>query len=486
LRRGVWIAVLVAAAGAAVASTFSQPAAARRLDTAFVDPRSFATDATSIDRFGLARSAGARSARLLLNWSSVAPARTALTKPPDFTAADPSDPLYNWTRFDEQLRNASAAGIEPIVYIYGAPAWAENNGQPSAPRPTSGTGNWKPSPTEFRAFAQAAAQRYSGTFGCEETCLPRVRYWQAWNEPNRVYFLYPQKTAPRWYRAMVNQFAAGVHSVPGNVVVAGGLSPYGKRTGLAPMRFMRSMLCMSTKPYHAVCSRKSTFDTWTHHPYTCGGPNREAFSSQDIGVADLPEMRALLKAAIRSNRVRHSRPVGFWATELGWISKPPRGDGVPLRLHARWVAEALYRSWRAHVSLVTWFPLVDVPRSIGPYQSGLYFANGVDAKTRSVLAFRFPFVAYVRSAQVYVWGRIPPNSAGQYVAQTVAIQRRTSSGWRTVGRVRSSSTGLFAKTLRIRTRGTLRAVGTVDGTRVGSNPFGLKRPRDPYICAFGN
>ena len=49
---------------------------------------------------------------------------------------------------------------------------------------------------------------------------------------------------------------------------------------------------------------------------------------------------------------------------------------------------------------------------------------------RSLLAYRFPFVAYVRSGRVYTWGRMPPEASPQYVL----VQRRTSSGWRTIGR----------------------------------------------------
>jgi hypothetical protein len=192
-------------------------------------------------------------------------------------------------------------------------------------------------------------------------------------------------------------------------------------------------------------------------------------------------MRALLLAAIRWNRVVHEKPVKFWVTELGWITKPPRAGGVPLSLHARWVAEALYRSWRAHVSLVTWFPLVDVPRAQGPYQSGLYFSS-LEPKTRSLLAYRFPFVAYVRSGRVFTWGRTPPD----WTNNDIRVQRLTSNGWRTIGSVFAGSSGLFAKTFSTATSGVLRAVVT-DGTNaLGSNRFSLKRPRDPYICAFGN
>jgi hypothetical protein len=482
LKRGVFIFIVVVAALVS-ASAGGRPAAAARLDTAFLDPWSFG-EANAPAMFARARDgAGARYARLTLWWRLVAP--EGATKPTGFNASNHEDVLYDWSFFDQHVKASVAAGIQPIVYIEKSPDWAENNGvgpggRPSAAKP----GTWKPSPSEYGAFAYAAAQRYSGTFGD----LPRVQFWQAMNEPNRLYNLYPQYAAgkpfaPIWYRRMVNAFAPGVHSVAGNVVVAGGQAALKQPGSLAPMTFMRKMLCMSKPPYRRVCAAKSIFDAWSHHPYACGGPNRQAFSSDNIAIADLPEMRRLLLAAIRAGRVQHIGPVRYWVTEIGWITKPPRSNGVPLGLHARWTAEALYRSARAHVSLVTWFPLVDRPKGIPgqPWQSGLYYVN-LSPKPRSLLAYRFPFVAYVRSGRVYTWGRMPPTASPQYVL----VQRWRSGGWRTIGRTWAGSTGLFSKTFRTRTSGTLRARVRISGSRLSSNPFSLTRPRDPYICAFGN
>ena len=71
-----------------------------------------------------------------------------------------------------------------------------------------------PDPAEFAAFGSAIAQRYSGTYAG----LPRVRLFEAWNEPNASFFLSPpyangQPYTPQLYRAMVNAFSAAVHTV---------------------------------------------------------------------------------------------------------------------------------------------------------------------------------------------------------------------------------------------------------------------------------
>ena len=84
-------------------------------------------------------------------------------------------------------------------------------------------------------------------------------------------------------------------------------------------------------------------------------------------------------------------------TEFSWDTNPPDPKGVPQRLHARWVSEALFRMWRAGVSAVIWFRLQDDPLRVSPYQSGFFTTNG-QAKY-SLEAFRFPFVAFEREGR---------------------------------------------------------------------------------------
>ncbi len=112
--------------------------------------------------------------------------------------------------------------------------------------------SWKPDAAQLGLFAHALALRYGGTVAG----LPRVRYFEVWDEPNLSQYLSPQLEGGKFvaaevYRDLVNSFARAVHGVHGgNVVVAGSLSafsfltPYG-RLGIAPLQFMRRMLCMS-------------------------------------------------------------------------------------------------------------------------------------------------------------------------------------------------------------------------------------------------
>ena len=65
--------------------------------------------------------------------------------------------------------------------------------------------------------------------------LPRVRVWGCWNEPNKVPGPSAKATAAEWYRSLANAMAPSVHSVPGDLMIAGELSPFGISTAVAPL-----------------------------------------------------------------------------------------------------------------------------------------------------------------------------------------------------------------------------------------------------------
>src|SRR6185437_15877939 len=130
--------------------------------------------------------------------NTVAPA----TRPSHFRPADPADPAYDWKPLDAELRLVQSHGLQSIVYIAGPPSWAlqKLDGFPRV------------DPAQYAAFALAAVRRYSG----ETAGLPHIRYWQAWNEPNKVPNPSYKPGAASWYRGLVNAFAASVHSQAGN------------------------------------------------------------------------------------------------------------------------------------------------------------------------------------------------------------------------------------------------------------------------------
>ena len=163
------------------------------------------------------------------------------------------------------IRAAIANELQPIVVLLDAPEWGEGAGR-------SARYLRQPDPGELAQFATAAARRYSGAF----EGLPRVRYWQIWNEPNLLLFLSPQVAggrlvSPEIYRAMVNAVTPAIHAVHrDNVAIAGGTAPFGRHgwsSQTPPLEFARELLCMRGRVHPtAKCSARTRFDVWGTHP----------------------------------------------------------------------------------------------------------------------------------------------------------------------------------------------------------------------------
>jgi hypothetical protein len=415
---------------------------------------------------------GARVVRLSVYWASVAPVKY----PTRFVASDPADPHYRFATVDRQVEAVVRHGLQPILSFYGPPSWAQvaHTELPDAVA--------APALDDYQAFATALARRYSGHFHG----LPRVRYWMAWNEPNAIYYWAPQynkkgrAVSPGYYRNVLNTFAMVVHREHNdNLVVAGSLTPFVRDVPqtMAPLQFMRDLLCMSGgRDPHPICHDPVHFDVWAHHPYTSGSPNHHALNPDDVSVADLPKMKALLDAAVAAGNVISNGPVRFWVTEFSWDSNPPDPRGVPADLEARWVAEALYRMWDAGVSLVTWLQLRDSPYPAQDYQSGLYYRGrhglASDPPKPALAAFRFPFVAYPSAKWISYWGRTPTSSGGVVKLETNALGR-----WQVIATAKADSNGIFRGSMRDTVRGALRA----DFGAAISPAFSLTPPPDENL-----
>jgi len=378
--------------------------------------------------------------RIILYWSDIAPTRPS-------SPTNPSDPAYKWvdSRADLRVQGALDAGLTPLVTIWKAPSWAEDRsvygGEP---------GTVNPSPQAFGNFAEAIAKRY-----------PQVHFWEAWNESNLDHFLTPQvvdgkQVSPDIYRELLNSFYAGIHKVdPGATVVAGGLA---RRYRIPPLQFMRRLFCLSDS-LAKVATCPVHLDAWSHHPYTNGGPFTKQGSPDGVSLGDLPKMRKTLAAAKASgNALTSASTIPFWASEFSWDTDGPDPDAVPMKLHARWISEALYQAWRSGVSFFVWHQLRDRPFPDTQYQSGLYFC-GVEstsddagsrcadsgfltrdvAKTASLTSFEFPFVAYAKNGYVKVWGRTEDEAS-----HPVVIQRKLKTGWTNVKTLAADSYGIFS------------------------------------------
>ena len=417
----------------AAATTLSgRSADAREFVTGFDEPAyKSATAQTRNLAFDRTVSVNGRVARLDLIWANAAP-----TRPKD--PFNPGDPAYRFATIDAAINGAAAHGLDVLLTISVAPAWAESPGRdPGAP-----PGSWRPQPNEVEAFAIAVARRYSGSYVAAGAAgpLPQVRHYQAWNEPNLSRYITPQyvgkkPVSPGIYRRLLDRFWAGVKSVSSdNVVITGGTAPFGEDPGgsrVRPLAFWRRLLCLrgrrALKPRR--CPLKARFDIAAHHPLnTVGGPRESAANEDDVVIADMGELRRVIRVAERRRRVRGGRPHPLWATEFWWETNPPDPRGVSLQVQARWIEEAFYVLFKKGVRVALMIGVSDVPYTGRPgsatLQSGLFFENG-QAKP-SMEAFRFPFVVARRGKRRAEAWAIAPTSG------TMVIERLAGGAWKAV------------------------------------------------------
>jgi hypothetical protein len=430
----------------------------RGLETGFSDDLAYQAADSAGRNAAFEKSVDARAGIVRLNviWRAVAPSLPA-------EAQNPADPAYGFARVDHAVEGAAAHGLDVLLTITSAPAYAEG---PDRPADAPG-GTWKPDPGAFADFATAVATRYSGSFAG----LPRVRYYQAWNEPNLSVHLTPQyeggsAASPSNYRQMLNAFFAAVKGVrPDNQVVTAGTAPYGDPPGgdrVRPLIFWRDVLCLrGRKLKDEACPTKADFDILAHHPInTSGGPRRSAVDPDDASTPDFKNVVRTLRAAERAKNVGTKGPHPLWATELWWDSNPPDTvEGVPIRKHARYIEEALYILWKQGARVVINLQLQDYRfDSQDPYadtSTGVLFADG--SPKPAYTAFRFPFVTERKSkTKLIAWGKSP--TAGKLV-----IQRKRGKGWTKMATVNVRAGEVFKTGLKLRGSQKLRAV--VQGER---------------------
>jgi len=428
------------------------------LSTGFADDTTFESLDPALRTTWLDRARGVSSSwvRLAVPWFAVAPPQL----PPGFNAASASDPHYYWAGLDAAVRDATAHRQNILMMIMQAPTWAYG---PNPPSPDLAPA-WRPDVGAFGAFSHAVAQRYSGRFPDPlqpGRKLPRVSYFQAWNEPNLRTSLMPQwvlsrghwvPASPGYYRRMLNAVYANVKAVqPHAYVLAAGLAPYGDPPGvdrMAPVTFLREMLCLSgNRLRRERCPNPAHFDATDMHPYGFS-PTLHARRAADVAVPDIGKLKPVLRAAVRSGRALPRRSKPIWMTELDWTSNPPDPAGISMPLQARYLALAFYELWRQGVSHVFWFLIRDLPYKTLT-GSGVYFRDGTPKPSSQ--AFRFPFVALgTPHRMVTIWGRAP-------VRGTVAIERLRGNRWRTVLRLRRTRGGIFYAGRRLGSHLVLRA-----------------------------
>ena len=420
-------------------AVFAAPGAARAEFITGIDETTLFTspDATERNRwFDTTVDLNAGIVRINLSWSRLVTGRPA-------NPGDPADPAYKLETIDAAVESAAQHDLDVLLTFFRAPIFAEGGARPASAVP----GSWKPDPGALGEFARAVATRYSGSF----EGLPRVRYFEAWNEPNVDYFLAPQTVGgqsfmPGHYRKMLNAVAEGVHSVhPDNAVIGPSTAPYGDAPGgsrTRPLTFMRELFCLDDGLDPVDCPTKPQLDLFSHHPINLsGGPRQSAIDPDDASTPDLKHAIEILRAAEKAGTIQSDRRrLPVWVTEIWWVKK--------LEEQARFVAESTYLLWKQGAEVVIQFMLRDSPK-VEDLDSGLYFVDG--SPKPSAASFRFPFVTDRKSKRtLFAWGKAP--SRGK-----VRIQRLKKGDWSTIGKAKAGGDGVFTAKLRLRGSPSLRA-----------------------------
>ncbi len=416
----VLVAVLAAPAGAS-----------RSQSLTFEAPRDLMSPGLrdgALDEIG---SFGVRSVRVIVTWKSVAPDADRSDRP-NFEPTDPD--AYSWGEYEPLMAAIKARGWSVLMTISGpVPVWATKDKRDDKTRP---------SPSAFAAFVTAVGRK----FGDE------VDTWAIWNEPNQPQFLRPQyagggkAASPAIYR---NLYLAGVRGLKksgqgDDRILIAETSPRGNDNVVAPLRFLRGMLCLDGRyRKRATCSALDA-DGYAHHAYTTRqGPSFKPPQKDDVTIGALSRLTKALDRARSAGALTKRLPI--YLTEFGIQSTPDLQQGVSLKQQVQYRAISERIAWNnPRVVAFSQYLLTDSepgppgPGQYGGFESGLRFSNG-KAKP-SLAGFRLPVAVKRTGSRVSIWGLVRP--ATGVTTATVTYADRGGS-FKTLRTVRTDARGYF-------------------------------------------
>jgi len=457
------------------------------------------------------RELGVDVVRVNVAWADIAPNSGSSHKPGGFNASDPgSYPAAGWGVYDTIVRYAQADGITvDFTLTSPVPVWAEGSGQPRGGIP----GVWKPSASEFGAFAHAIGIRYDGHYKPKgyAQALPRVNFWSIWNEPNYGRALAPQQVGGSSteysaveYRGLLAAGWGGLlgsgHSLHSDTILIGETAPRGVDSpgdfnGWKALRFIRALYCVDSHyrqlrgsaaaargcPTTASASRRfraqnpALFQAsgFADHPYTAQAnpvapnvPTSATGRGSDPDYADLPEVPRLEGVLDQLNRIygSHTR-FTIWDTEYGYRTRPPDHVGVSATTAAYYDNWAEYIKWRnSRIRSANQYLLVDPPS--GQFASGLEYASHRPKATFD--AFRLPLYLPVTSTRrghtLEVWGCVRPAHFGGSEKVLIQFRRGSHGAFHTIQTVGlRTSRGYFDVRLAFPSSGAMRLAWSEPG-----------------------
>lgn len=329
----------------------------------------------------------------------------------DWHEIEAEEGTYDWARDGQLLDALRAAGIEPVVAIWGTPRWANGGRGPNVPPSSAGS---------IASFARAAAERF-----------PWVRRWIVWNEPNQRRWLLPPSPVV-YVTKLLNPAGAAIKGVIPTASIAGGATaPRGGSGGTSPVAFIRGMGRAGAR-----------LDAYAHHPHPLSPA--ETPSSGGCSRCETISM-ATLERLVDEVRSTFGPRTRIWLTELGYQTRPPDGIlGVTWARQAQFVAMAQLRAYEARgVDLLVQYLVRDEP-DLGAWQSGLETVAG--RFKPAMASFSLPFVQLARTGlATTLWGQVRPGTG----IRAYALQRRAGGRWVGVGGGgETNARGYFTRTVR--------------------------------------
>lgn len=423
MRRVRTLAALVATALCALATAQPALASHSQLVTFEAPPELLGSgDAVWVATLDELQSLGITALRMTVWWQSVAPAPDARTRP----AFDQTDAAaYAWGAFGQLADEAHARGLKLLIAVSGpVPRWATSGGRDHLT---------DPSPRDYLQFMTAVARR----FGSEVAAI------SVWNEPNLAKFLAPQfgphgsLLSPTIYRSL---FFAGYNGLRAGgytgAVLAGEMEPVGNSIAVAPMRFVRGVLCLDSRYRRDKRCAQLPADGWSVHPYMRPAPPTTAPPGpDDVTIGGLERLVQGLDSAARAGMVRGRLPV--YATEFGVQSYPNRVAGVPLALQSDYRSIAEYLAWsNPRVASFSQYLLTDPAPQPGPassryvFQMGLYLYAGHVAKP-AYRGFELPLAVRQGPGGVALWGIVRPAAATRTAGDVTVQYLDAGARWHT-------------------------------------------------------
>jgi hypothetical protein len=213
-----------------------------------------------------------------------------------WSQVEPVEGRFNWRGPDKAIEELRAAGIEPLLVVFGSPSWA--NGVPEStphhnirvPPRGAAFATWL---SRYSDFVAAAVERYHAY----------VRRWEIWNEPNLTLFWQPRPD-PVAYRQVYQTLRATILRVdPSAEIAVGGLAGLSATSapsipGLAFLRY----LTRAGAPIDAVAI----------HPYTSSDHAPGIHIPGENNFDDI--------ARVRNQLIADGVRASIWVTEWGWPS----------------------------------------------------------------------------------------------------------------------------------------------------------------------